>query len=155
MKFLSNVKDKMWDVVLVILGVLIELILIHLPEYTTPHYYMTMLPVLTLFTGFTFWIFFSQISTWKIPNTATKILVAGIAGGFLWGSFAEYKHQFFVQQSDTDKTVINYIKSVTTSDNYVLLWGAEASINYATQRRSPTRFVYQYPLYQKDYVSEL
>ncbi|MEM3486120.1 MAG: hypothetical protein QXI12_10920 [Candidatus Methanomethyliaceae archaeon] len=36
----------------------------------------------------------------------------------------------------------------------MLLWGAEAGINFTTKRRSPSRFVYQYPLYMKGYVNE-
>jgi hypothetical protein len=33
------------------------------------------------------------------------------------------------------------------------MWGAETTINFVTQRRSPSRFVYQYPLYMPGYHS--
>jgi hypothetical protein len=32
------------------------------------------------------------------------------------------------------------------------MWGAETAINFLSDRRSPTRFVYQYPLYRLCYV---
>ncbi len=31
------------------------------------------------------------------------------------------------------------------------MFGAESAINFMTQRKSPTRYVYQYPLYMQGY----
>ena len=36
----------------------------------------------------------------------------------------------------------------------VLIWGAESAINFNTKRRSPSRFVYQLPLYNYNYAKE-
>ena len=49
---------------------------------------------------------------------------------------------------------LTYIKKTTSADATILLWGAETSINFFTKRRSPSRFVYQYPLYNHNYVDE-
>jgi hypothetical protein len=35
-----------------------------------------------------------------------------------------------------------------------LLWGAESTTNFAARRRSPSRFVYQYPLYTEGYADQ-
>ncbi len=49
--------------------------------------------------------------------------------------------------------LINYITEETKENDYVLMWGAESSINFVTNRRSPTKFVYQYPIYTVGYQS--
>ena len=36
----------------------------------------------------------------------------------------------------------------------MLLWGAESMVNFYTQRPSPSRFIYQYPLYEHGYVDD-
>jgi hypothetical protein len=39
-------------------------------------------------------------------------------------------------------------------EEYLLVWGAETSYNYFSGKESPTRFVYQYPLYHCTYADE-
>lgn len=103
----------------------IELILVSLSGETYPHYYMAMLPVLSLFTGVFFWICNSQISTLRIKNTAKVLFVISIMGIFFWTSVKNYNDQVSAYRSMEDKTIINYIVSNTDADDYVLLWGAE------------------------------
>jgi len=52
------------------------------------------------------------------------------------------------------EAVTAYIKLHTSEDDTVLLWGAEAEINYSAQRRSPSRFIYQDPLYKVGYTDK-
>jgi hypothetical protein len=132
----------------------IELILVSISGAIYPHYYIAMLPVLSLFAGVIFWVCNSQISALGIKDSAKFLFVIGIMGIFFWTSFKDYKDQVFTYRRIGNETVINYIKSNTAPDDYVLMWGAESSINFFALRRSPTRFVYQYPLYKKGYVDE-
>ena len=53
-----------------------------------------------------------------------------------------------------DSELASRIADATTSDDSVLIWGAESITNFESQRRSPTRFVYQYPLYTEGYADE-
>ncbi len=48
---------------------------------------------------------------------------------------------------------VRYLSAHTSADNQVLIWGAEPGVNFSAGRRSPTRFVYQYPLYTRGYTS--
>ncbi len=132
----------------------IEFILVSTSGKTFPHYYMAMLPVLSLFAGLTFWVFLSSLSSWGITNILKYAFITGVVGIFLWSSFALYKDQVEAYRNYNDIAAINYIKSETSPDDYVLLWGAEAYSNYYAERRSPTRFVYQYPLYIQGYTNE-
>ena len=132
----------------------VELILVSTSGEIYPHYYMTMLPVLSLFAGITFWILLTQITTWEIPNPAKSYFLIGVMGILLWSTFNDYQNQFFAYRRVRDETVINYIKDVTSPDDYVLLWGSQPLVNYFAERRSPTRFVYQTPLYKQGYANE-
>jgi hypothetical protein len=51
------------------------------------------------------------------------------------------------------KEAIELIMELTSEEDSVLIWGAETEINFHSQRSSPTRFVYQYPLYKDGYTS--
>jgi hypothetical protein len=57
-----------------------------------------------------------------------------------------------VSTAATRAEAVLYIAAHTSPSDSVLIWGAEPGINFAAQRRSPTRFVYQYPLYTSGYV---
>jgi hypothetical protein len=50
--------------------------------------------------------------------------------------------------------IVDYINAKTSEGDYVLIWGNQATVNFATRRVSPTRFVYQYPLYTTGYHTE-
>lgn len=60
-----------------------------------------------------------------------------------------------VSTAVTRAEAVRYIAAHTSPSDSVLIWGAEPGINFAAQRRSPTRFAYQYPLYTSGYVDSL
>jgi len=132
-----------------------ELILISVSGRTYPHYYMTVLPVLNLFAGVTFWVILSSRFLDDIAHTAKYVLTVGILGLFLWSSFNQYRRQVTSFRSvNKQHSIVSRIELNTDIEDKVLLWGAEASVNYFSRRKSPTRFVYQYPLYRYGYVDE-
>ncbi len=45
----------------------------------------------------------------------------------------------------------DYVREFTQPGDYVLVWGFEPSINFVAHRRSPTKFVQQYPLLTRGY----
>lgn len=51
------------------------------------------------------------------------------------------------------KERIEWILKNTTEDDAVYFWGAEARLNFLTDRLSPTKFVYTYPLFLDGYVT--
>jgi hypothetical protein len=132
----------------------IELILISVSGQFYGHYYMVLLPALFIFSGLTFWVILSQLSSWNVPNVAKLTFQLSIIGIFLWSSYSYYRAQVSYLGKVNNETISNYIEFHTYPNDYVLLWGAESSINFSAQRRSPTRFVYQYPIYKQGYVDE-
>ncbi len=143
---------------LLVIGLLdlpIELILISTSGRAYPHYYMTLLPVLAIFTGIAFQAIFSSRFLDGVQDAAKNVLVAGIFIVFLWTSFDEYRKQVIDFRELNERHLVAVdIEHITNPEDSVLLWGAEASINYFSRRESPTRFVYQYPLYVQGYTNE-
>ena len=46
---------------------------------------------------------------------------------------------------------VAFVSKHVPDGEYVLMWGAETSVNFVSGYRAPTRYVYQYPLYTKGY----
>jgi len=44
--------------------------------------------------------------------------------------------------------VARYVMDTTSDSDTVLMWGIETTVNFLAGRRSPTRFVFQHPLYR-------
>jgi 4-amino-4-deoxy-L-arabinose transferase-like glycosyltransferase len=47
--------------------------------------------------------------------------------------------------SETQQTA-DYLRAHTTPDDYVYVWGFDALVNWLADRRSPTRYIFDYPL---------
>jgi hypothetical protein len=140
---------------IVLLDFPIELMLIGTPRKTYPPYYITALPALAVLSGMAFWMLFDWVSRWKIPAKLNYVIAIGLAGFLVYTSFYNYMNQLYTYRKQTkNETIIEYIKENTIPDDTILLWGAETSINYFTERRSPTRYVYQYPLHKEGYTNE-
>jgi hypothetical protein len=55
---------------------------------------------------------------------------------------------------DAHKDIIDLIYNFTKVNDVILIWGSESGINFITGRGSPSRYVYQYPLFYLNYTTE-
>jgi len=132
----------------------IELILVSTSARIYPHYYMALLPILSIFAAVALWAFFTFLKNLRISRRMIGLFTAGILFSLAWSVYAGYKRQVKdFHYLEPDPAVL-YLKTSSSPDDYVLLWGAETSVNFVAQRRGPSRFVYQYPLYQQGYVTQ-
>ncbi len=132
----------------------IELLLINSPGTTYPHYFMTILPTLSIFCGLLFKFVDDLIQNQKgyfLMNFLVLVITLSL---ILFGSLLDYRNNNRSLQARMNESAILYIVDRTEEDDYVLVWGAESMVNFYSQRVSPTRFVYQYPLYRESYVTE-
>lgn len=109
-------------------------------------YFLVVLPVFSIFAGFTVWMIFSYIKTIShyAPAIFTFWMVFALGIVFL-ADYSEMVQDFLKPVGDYK--IVDFIENNTSADDYVLMWGAEASYNFASMRPSPTRYVYQTPLY--------
>ncbi len=52
-----------------------------------------------------------------------------------------------------EMAAVSYVRQNTSPSDTVLVWGANVGINFFAQRRSPSLYAYQYPLYTTNYVT--
>jgi len=138
----------------------IEILLTSITGRQPPHYYISWLPSLVFFSTF----FIKTLMAYKndqIRKYSNQInflipififLVFNLSGiNLIFKNFPPSNHmQIYYAQH---KVIADYVINHSKDSNYVLLWGAETTINFYTKRPSPTRFVYQYPLFTKGYAT--
>jgi hypothetical protein len=150
----TQVKQYSALLLVLLIDLPIEFILISVSGRTYYHYYMTLLPVLAFFSAITFWMIINSLRLWKVESIIKWVFMISVVIILIWSSYADYKNQLVTFNSIGDKFMINYISSNSNFGDYVLLWGAESSINFFTERESPGKYVYQYPLFTDGYVNE-
>lgn len=60
---------------------------------------------------------------------------------------------FYFNNFEEHQETIRFIKENTIPSDYVLVWGSEATINFVTQRSSPSRYFHQYALFTPNYYN--
>jgi hypothetical protein len=133
----------------------LELLLVSASGNMFSHYFMTLLPSLTIFSGVLFWMLERQLSAWEIPQIGKTRMTIFLILIFFIGSIKESSIRSNEYRLSGNEAVAENIEANTRADETVLLWGAESSVNFATLRASPTRFPYQYPLFKNGYTDEV
>ncbi len=137
----------------------IELIAASTTGFSYRHYYLALLPIYSIFAGFAFWLLFAHLLDAWLPKKAAGFLPIALAAIFMiplaGAVVVTIKDLKFDSSASIDyQDVVTYVKSHTSEQDFVLMWGAETAINYSSQRLSPSRFVYQYPLFKQGYANE-
>ena len=135
---------------------LVEVALVGITGRPRIPYYMTLLPIFAVLSGFLFWLIFGFIEKKIIFRYTSLALTITILAVFAGSNFRNYL--FIMTPNEPPNTqikeTVDYILANTSSEDYVAVWGAESYLNFHTKRRSPSRFVYQIPLYFVDYAGE-
>jgi hypothetical protein len=152
-KTLKN--DSLHEILLLsITDIPIEFLLISLSGRAYEHYYITLLPPFAILVAFAF----QEISGFVTKNTSRKLSPHFLLGYSLlllvFGVSLPYIEQFKQINNLSNNDLIHAISDLTDTSDNVLVYGANAGINYKSKHTSPSRYVYQYPLYTENYVSE-
>ncbi len=157
-----------------IIALPIELFLGTISGLEYKHYYASWLPILAIFSGFFAYIFMSvytfiidklfhldgidkrykrYIKNIKVNLSVIWLFVLIILAIHLPVK-SEYNLIIRPNQNQISRLAVEYIQNNTNESDYILMWGAETSVNFVSHRQSPTRYVYQYPLYKNGYRNE-
>ena len=140
----------------VILGP-IEVALIALSGFQWTHYYLAILPVSTVLIAFLVRFLIEQ------RLVTSTVLSAALLLGMLYYSvpyqhlsslIEKYSHIGEIAKSLERHTTANRIREETGPDDSILIWGGDAKLYVLSQRDSPTRFFYQYPLVKPGYANQ-
>jgi hypothetical protein len=172
LRYNKNFKtDQKTLLIIALIGVPIEFILASLSGRLYYHYYIAWLPVFAIMTSFVVYLFTSIVTPAlskaiskgkeRLAQQRTRLFnlaeVTILLFIIILLPLSYILSQIFSSgNNDGEQTAVaavNYIKQSTGSSDYVLMWGAETSINFVSQRQSPTRYTYQYALYTPGYQS--
>ncbi len=158
------------EMILVMLWLVFAAVGVSLGRAFYPHYYLQGLPPLSLLSGYAIerLIFFKpliRIQGWVhlragfsliilatlVASLVTQLVAWRDSIGYYLGIIPESMVGFAPYR--TNYAVAEYIKAHTTQDDKILVWGAESTIYFLSQRESPTRYFYNYPLLTESYVT--
>jgi hypothetical protein len=143
-----------------------EVIFISLAGRGYSHYYITLLPALCASVSYWFWI----SSPAKTPSHSKKISRRGlpptvIAGLLVWAFVIfgivrpspSQVRTFFeaaLERRPLRTNVGKYLVSHTNPSDTVLVWNIGAEVNFETNLRAPSRYVYFHPLFRRGFQNE-
>lgn len=143
-----------WWAVGLMLAVPIQMISIGISGKNFGHYFLEVMPALALLAGAGVVAILNPSQTFKLPKSALVSLgIAAFALTVLWGRGAisqgviEFKNLAqFTREPDTwtyhPSEVEQYILDHSQPDDSVLIWATHIDIDFVTNRRSPTRYVF-------------
>ena len=140
----------------------IEFLLVALPGRGYEHYFLAWLPCLAVLTAFVVSLVeraADRLSAGDQGRIWRSLAVAVVAAVLTLGPGMSLVARLPVAASGLPQLdarlaaheSVRAIRDLSEPDDFVLIWGAEAGQNVASNRRSPTRYVYQYPLYTPGY----
>jgi len=130
------------------------------------HYYIAWLPSLAIFIAlfayFLVMVCGGNILQRDFRSRVTRVILGALLFCLLLpiGFHIYTRVEIGDAWGDVGQRSIEYIKQETSPDDSVLMWGAEAGVNFASGRRAPSRFAYQYPLFNgaediEEFVSDV
>lgn len=125
----------------------LEVIFITVSGKPDLHYFMVWIPALAFYSVFLLHNLSQKINIYKL------ILILGAVSILSFSVYKTVYMSWLILQRPTPPTssLVNYLKMQTDPDEYILMWGAETTINFLSQRKSPVKYIYQYPLYIPGY----
>lgn len=122
-------------------------------------YFLACLPVLGLLAGIAAVLIRPPLERaalrLRVPRAtffATAILLALTVFASAIPAVAIYRQQDgMTDQERSRQEATAYVVGSTRPADRVLFWGGESGLNYTTGRRAPTRYAYQYALFQRGY----
>jgi 4-amino-4-deoxy-L-arabinose transferase-like glycosyltransferase len=138
--------------IVALLSLPLEFVLASLPGRLESHYFLAWLPTFTLLAGFFPALWWGFVRKKKQNLLGMWILLLAMS---LFPLLVLAKQGSSLIQSTPSNSVrlSEYIQKTTSPDDTVLIWGAEAAVNFVTRRISPSRYVYQYPLLKPGFHS--
>ncbi|MBN1438548.1 MAG: glycosyltransferase family 39 protein [Anaerolineales bacterium] len=132
----------------------VELLLAALPGRVETHYYLSLLPAFSVFAALALWALLRGARFHELSFPARLAGAALLSAGLFAASAPAMVTQAGACRANDYSDVTDYLRANSTAQDGVLFWGAEAGLNFATQRASPTRYAYLYPLYHSGYAQE-
>ena len=166
----GQVKQKTFDashgnifILMILIGLPLETVLSSVSGRVFYHYMIIWTPYLALLAGALTKEILAKITPPSLnkfvpPALLTIILTYLVATNLIMlEGYARLGNHFLSHGSESleaQNVIVQYIDNMTKPDDTVLVWGNNVWINFLTDRASPTRYSYQFPLFMPGYTSE-
>jgi hypothetical protein len=154
-KKLGNYKSFIWFLVILLP---MELLLSSVSGKFYFHYYFSWLPVMAILSGYFIFLLFQVIKRQRSFNIRYVRLLAFILllAILVWVPLKALTILVTSKFNPDDyelgeRNITSFVRTHTKPNDYVLVWGARTEINYGSYTKSPSRYVYQTPLYMVGY----
>jgi hypothetical protein len=142
----------------VLLGFVVELLFYNLSGKNYGHYFLSLLPYVCLVSGYFLSEFFTSKALKRIFGSENLIEIISITSLMLLITAQGFKTTSSVNTIFSEKIeqqrLLSEVEKYISKDDYLLIWGAETPINYLLDVPAPTRFPYQYPLMNCDFIDK-
>lgn len=118
------------------------------------HYFIALLPIFGILSSYFIFGILTNLDRFSPWVSCGVLLIVFIFANnrpinkLIW----EYSHLSSLIQHDAYPGLVE-IEKTAQSHEYLLMWGAETTVNFLLEKESPSRFVYQYPLLTAGYAS--
>lgn len=130
----------------------VEILISSISGNNFAHYFMALLPSMTLLVGFFTWSvlnFAPSVTLPSIPVVWASVLIIPL---IISGAAATEEATRVSRDKNLDQ-VIRYVEDTTSPTDYVLQWGDYPQVNTMTGRKSPSRFFFIDPLFLPNYTN--
>jgi len=150
--------EKLADLLLI--GWPIEVVLSSLSKRILLHYYITWTPYLALTGVFGLLMLLPSMPHKKGAHLWGAAVVSILALGLFFYSIDIPSYSSTAKNTMDNRrngihlqsAIAQRIDAISRPEDTILVWGNEVWINFLSDRRSPTRYVYQYPLFLQGYT---
>lgn len=132
----------------------VEFLLISLSGRAYEHYYITLLPPLTFLVGFAFHELTGMISKLTNGKISQRFFFTYSMILLILGSILPFYNLTRSFNHLSTNEIIEAISTLSSKNDKLLVYGADVGINFQSQHTSPTKYVYQFPLYTEGYTTE-
>ncbi|MGD0707582.1 MAG: hypothetical protein ABSA51_03920 [Anaerolineaceae bacterium] len=146
----SRPLDELW--IILLLDWVIEILLISVPGKSYGHYFDAILPVSTIifaeFLGYMKNLMQGSEQRWFFWPLAFLLCIP-----IYYNGISQVVNILATKPIDRSSLAV-YIDKNTTEHDTVLVWGDEVDYLILANRTSPEKFIYQFPLYYSQYVTD-
>lgn len=134
----------------------IEFILVSISGKIYTHYYLTWIPSLAILSGYSLSLMMKLYISQESGSFIDTVLrffyplpILIIFGLTLNHTYARIKD--ILKPVGSEQEIFQFLRNTSTQDDYIFVWGVGQTVNLVSSRKSPTRYIYQTPLYTKGF----
>jgi len=144
---------------LAVIALPIELLMVGISGRSINHYFIAWLPICAVLSARFFQhVLGSSVVDQSKPRTGSDPRYAwavGLAAVMLLLPLRRLLPPFFYLLNNGARDAFTDAADLAQyEEQYLLMWGAESTFNFLTGKPSPTKYVFQYPLYTCGYVTD-